>query len=245
MANYIVTGHTGEAHITSDDVRTFNAYTLGTNDYILPSNDQLKLNIVDNHTVRLDSGDLLMQGIHARIPYGSAETLDLDMGVAGYKRTDLIIARYENNGSIESVEFAVLQGDSSTGDAVAPTPTTGDLLHGDNLHETALYAVHFDGTVITGADPLYDVYKPKGGGSQLEATLTASGWANGEQTANVIGLASNGYDYIVSPASGYYKAYTEAGIYADDITSDNYIAFHCDSVPTSDIVVAILKVQVG
>lgn len=244
MANYIVTGHTGEAHITSDDVRTFNAYTLGTADYVLPSNDELKLTVIDNHTVRLDSGDILMQGIHARIPYGSAETIDLEIGTAGYKRTDLIIARYENDGTIESVEFSVLQGDSTSGEPVTPTPTRGDLLHGDNLHEMPLYAVHFDGTVITGADTLYNVYRPAAAAS-LEVTLQAENWSDNAQTVNVIGLPAAGFGFVVSPASASYLAYTGAGIYADDVTSDNYMTFHCASVPENDITVSILKVQVG
>ena len=97
LTNYIVTGHTGEAHITSEDVRTFNAYTLGTGDYVINSYDKLALTIVDNHTVRLAAGDLMTQGIHARIPHGYTEQIDLTPGTAGYNRIDLIIARYERH----------------------------------------------------------------------------------------------------------------------------------------------------
>lgn len=244
MANYIVTGHTGEAHITSDDVRTFNAYTLGTADYLLPSNDELALTVIDNHTVKLDSGDILMQGIHARIPYGTSETIYLEPGTAGYKRIDLIIARYENDGDIEQVTFEVLQGESTTGDPVAPTPTAGDLLHGDTLHEMALYSITFDGVLITGNEILYNIYKP-GGATTIEATLTAEGWADNAQTLNVIGVPANGFAYVITPASASYAAYTGAGIYADDVTSDNYITFHCSSAPTEDITVNVLKVQVN
>ena len=242
--NYIVTGHTGEAHITSDDVRTFNAYTLGTSDYILPSNDEFTATVVDNHTVSLASGDLLMQGIHARIPYGTAETLEFEIGTAGYLRTDLIIARYENDGTIESVEFSILQGDSATSNPVTPTPTSGDLLHGDELHEMPLYAVHFDGTVITSVEALYDVYRPSSG-AILTCTLTSDGWSDNTQTVNVAGLPSSGFAYTISPSGGYYTQYTSAGIYADDVTTDNYITFNCTTVPSANIVVSVLKVQVG
>lgn len=159
--NYIVTGHTGESHITSDDVRTFNAYTLGTADYVIKSNEVLALTIVDNHTVRLGSGDILMQGIHARIPHGYTEQIDLSLGTAGYNRIDMIVARYENDGVYESVRFEVLEGDSVSGDPVAPTPQSGDILHGDTAHEMPLYQIRFDGNVIVSAEPLYTLYMDK------------------------------------------------------------------------------------
>lgn len=161
LTNYIVTGHTGEAHITADDVRTFNAYTLGTADYVIKSNDVLALSIIDNHTVRLGSGDILMQGIHARIPHGYTEQIDLSLGTAGYNRIDLIVARYENTGTIEKVTFEVLEGDSTAGEPEAPIPQSGDILHGDVAHEMPLYKVTFDGNVILSAEPLFTLYMDK------------------------------------------------------------------------------------
>lgn len=161
LTNYIVTGHTGEAHITADDVRTFNAYTLGTADYVIKSNDVLALSIIDNHTVRLGSGDILMQGIHARIPHGYTEQIDLSLGTAGYNRIDLIVARYENTGTIEKVTFEVLEGDSTAGEPEPPIPQSGDILHGDVAHEMPLYKVTFDGNVILSAEPLFTLYMDK------------------------------------------------------------------------------------
>lgn len=79
----------------------------------------------------------------------------------------------------------------------------------------------------------------------LTCTLTAAGWADNVQTVAVTGLATSGYNYIVTPASASYSDYTGAGIYADDVTAANSITFHCTDVPSSNITVNILKVQVN
>lgn len=174
--NFIVTGHTGEAHITSDDMRTFQSATLGSGEYVLATGEQFEVTIIDNHTVNLASGDLLMQGVHARIPYNTVTTLYFENGVSGYNRKDLIIARYENSGDRESVEFAILQGESSSGTAVAPTPTKSNLLEDGNLNEMPLYEVTFEGTAITSIIPLYTSYETR----RLTTTLQASKWVGTE-----------------------------------------------------------------
>lgn len=72
-------------------------------------------------------------------------------------------------------------------------------------------------------------------------TLTASGWADNAQTINDAKFVSAGYAYTVAPASGSFADYADAMIYADDVTTNGQMVFHCDSAPTADLTVNIVR----
>ena len=82
----------------------------------------------------------------------------------------------------------------------------------------------------------------------ITATLTIDGWeADGDgfkQIVTVSNIPTSGYVYTVYPNSSQYKAWTEAGIYADDVTTGNSITFHCTTKPTVAVTVNIKKDQV-
>lgn len=83
----------------------------------------------------------------------------------------------------------------------------------------------------------------------LTGSLTVAGWTaetgGFKQTLTVSGLATSGYTYTVYPNSSQYKVWTEAGIYADDVSTANSITFHCTEKPTVAVSVNIKKEQVG
>ena len=83
----------------------------------------------------------------------------------------------------------------------------------------------------------------------LTGSLTVSDWTDEtggfKQILTVSGLAAAGYTYTVYPDSAQYKAWTEAGIYADDVTTANQMTFHCTAKPTAAVSVNIKKEQVG
>ena len=83
----------------------------------------------------------------------------------------------------------------------------------------------------------------------LTGSLTVAGWTaetgGYKQTLTISGLAVTGYAYTVYPNSAQYKVWTEAGIYADDISTANSITFHCTTKPTVAVAVNIKKEQVG
>ena len=83
----------------------------------------------------------------------------------------------------------------------------------------------------------------------LTGSLTVAGWTaetgGFKQALTVSGLATTGYTYTVYPNSAQYKVWTEAGIYADDVTTANSITFHCTEKPTVAVSVNIKKEQVG
>ena len=72
-------------------------------------------------------------------------------------------------------------------------------------------------------------------------TLTAAGWADNAQTINDSKFVSSGYAYTVAPASSSFTDYAEAMIYADDVTTNGQMVFHCDSTPTADLTVNIVR----
>ena len=73
-------------------------------------------------------------------------------------------------------------------------------------------------------------------------TLTVSGWSDNVQIINDARFMSAGYAYTIAPASGSFTDYTEAIIYADDVTKDGQIMFHCDSMPIADLTVNVVRV---
>ena len=72
-------------------------------------------------------------------------------------------------------------------------------------------------------------------------TLTAAGWADNAQTISNEKFVPVGYAYTVSPASGSFADYADAMIYADDVTTDGQMVFHCDSAPTADLTVNVVR----
>ena len=72
-------------------------------------------------------------------------------------------------------------------------------------------------------------------------TLTAAGWSNNAQTVSDSTFVSSGFAYPVSPASGSFADYADAMIYADDVATNGQMVFHCDSAPTADLTVNIVR----
>ena len=72
-------------------------------------------------------------------------------------------------------------------------------------------------------------------------TLTAAGWSNNAQTISNTNFLSAGYAYTVAPASGSFADYADAMVHADDVTTNGRMVFHCDSVPTANLTVNIVR----
>lgn len=155
MGIKIVTGMTGEPHITSDDDRALNLGIFGKDSYVLPVGDILKLEMVDVNTARISCGDIVMKGCHARIPAGDYEEVSIDNGTNGYNRIDLIVAQYERNAGVESVTLQVIKGTPSTGTAVQPDYTSGSIYWGTTKDCFPLYAITLSGINISGTNKLF------------------------------------------------------------------------------------------
>ena len=76
-------------------------------------------------------------------------------------------------------------------------------------------------------------------------TLTAAGWSSNAQTVSNAYFVASGYAYTVAPASSSFADYASAQIYADDVTTNGSMTFHCASVPTGNLTVNVLRVEVS
>lgn len=72
--------------------------------------------------------------------------------------------------------------------------------------------------------------------------LLASGWSNGAQTISNANFLASGFAFTVSPNSAARSKYMESLIYADDVTVDGQMTFHCDTAPDTNLTVNILRV---
>lgn len=111
----IVTGKRPENHITSEDDRYRNAGIFGRYASILDVGERLSPSIISATTIRIASGDIMLSGVHGRIPYGSYEDVEIASGTTGYNRMDCILAVYKKFGGYENMTLEVVQGEPTTG----------------------------------------------------------------------------------------------------------------------------------
>ena len=71
-------------------------------------------------------------------------------------------------------------------------------------------------------------------------TLPVS-WSNKTLTVLDVKFLASGYVYQVSPSSESFAEYAQCQIYADDITTNGSITFHCDSVPLNSLTVKVVR----
>ena len=108
MAVHLITGYKGTEHIKSKDARSFNAAMFGDGEFVMEIGEQIDASIINNNTVRVLDGDILMQGGHIRIETDTYEDLTIQTGTAGKKRIDLIVMTYEKDAS-QGTETAFLE----------------------------------------------------------------------------------------------------------------------------------------
>ena len=161
----IVTGRTGELHVTSDDDRHLHAGTFGEGKYILNTASKLNATNPSSNVVRLAKGDIIFQGCHARIE--DYEDVEITPGTEGYSRIDLICCQYKKVGGVESTELVVYTGTPATSNPTIPTPTYGNnnILDGAEIADMVLYKVTLTNvnitniervaTINTGLDDIY------------------------------------------------------------------------------------------
>lgn len=154
---YIVTGKTGNPHVTGADDAALNAGIVGNGDYILSNTDfQVTKN---GNTFRLGRAELLMQGVHSRIE--GNEELTVDDGDQGMYRIDSIVAYYQLDLStgIETTGLKILSGTptASSSNVKAPDINDGDLYNYASYREARLVNVHlYESTVQK-----YEIVIPK------------------------------------------------------------------------------------
>ena len=156
MAERIITGKTGEAHVTSLDERVLNGSLLGRNTlYKLPWGDNFDISITGDLTARVGTGIGVFQGIEFMVE----DPIDLtfeSLGPSVYRK-DLIIVEYKKDSvsGLESVEVKVKTGDASTvGNPPAPSLLQENIWDGDGtVYQQTIATITMEDSKIFGYMP--------------------------------------------------------------------------------------------
>ena len=156
MAERIITGKTGEPHVTSLDERVLNGSLLGRNTlYKLPWGSNFDISITGDLTAKVGTGIGVFQGIEFMIE----DPIDLtfeSLGPSVYRK-DLIIVEYKKDSvsGLESVEVKVKTGDASTiGNPPAPALLQQNIWDGDGtIYQQTIATITMEDSKIFGYMP--------------------------------------------------------------------------------------------
>ena len=158
MAINMITGYTGEPHVTSSQAGAGNAGMYGTDRYILNVLEKLDYELISNNLIRIKSGMILNQGRLMGIDYNDYVDLEIDNGQSGKKRCDLVVCTYSKNveNGIESAALKIVKGTSGD-DYVVPEYETGNILANAVLDDFPLYKIYIDGLSVDSVTKIADV----------------------------------------------------------------------------------------
>lgn len=184
----IVTGKAGVPHVSSADDGRRIAGEVGTGSYVLQTGGKLAPSLVDANTVRIATGDMIVQGRHIGVTV--PEDVKVASGSQGKKRMDYICVHYTRDVSgssptlVETVEWKVLQGTPGSS-ATAPSVPKGSILDGNADVTVPICSVTFDGLttgqpklLIPELTPLADLGDSvsQGRDPSLDRSGIAEGW---------------------------------------------------------------------
>lgn len=140
---HFVTSAQGKAHVTSANAAHLTAGLLGNGCYVLPIGQKLACTMTDSNTLRVLFGVASVCGRQWEIE-GDYEEVNIDNGVPGYNRTDLLVCRIETAPQ-ETIALKVYKGEETTGTPVVPGHVEGDLNDGDTVCEMPICSVLVNG----------------------------------------------------------------------------------------------------
>lgn len=157
MSLRIITGSTGVNHVTSQDDGSLNQGIFGRESAVLDIGNKFAAAVIDNNTIRIKDGDLILQGRHARVNAGVTDDVKIDTGAVDNNRIDLIVARYSLDPvtGYEDISYKVIKGTQTTGTAVDPAYNQGDIRTGAVLVDFPLYRVSIKSINIESVTPMF------------------------------------------------------------------------------------------
>ncbi|MBR1901014.1 MAG: hypothetical protein IJ820_08155, partial [Lachnospiraceae bacterium] len=149
MSTNIITGYTGERHITpAMDAAIFRA-VFGNDSYILSEGDMLQGSMPDNNRFVVAGGIVSMQGHQIQV---KQETLAVDTCASANKRIDLVVVRYTHDAAsqVDAAELLLLKGSevSSSNDPTEPAYNTGTIDEGATVVDMPLYRIDLAGASV-------------------------------------------------------------------------------------------------
>ena len=159
---HLVTGYAGAPHVASADQGSLFEALIRSGQFVMDAGANFAASIVSNNQIRVNDGELMVQGRHVKLPPGAYVDLTIENGAQGYRRTDLIVARYTRNADtgIEECSLVVIKGTPSENNPADPQYTTGIINAGGALqHDLPLYKVALSGLSIEGITALFEPQK--------------------------------------------------------------------------------------
>lgn len=152
----LVTGNTLETSVEASDDRALYAGIVGTGDYVFKVGQRFAHQIAGYGTVRILDGEGIMQGAHFIIPNGKYDDIEIDACVEGFKRIDLICARYRKFQNMETVELVVVKGVETARTPQVPEVSVGSILEDTSEHNMPLKKVTVQGSAIIGIENVFE-----------------------------------------------------------------------------------------
>lgn len=137
---------------------------------ILHAGSRMTAEIVSNNEIKINDGILCNYGRFMRIV--GSETVRIENGSSGVKRTDLIVARFTTTGTNETHTLTVIKG--SAGGA-EPSYNQTDIYSGTGTRDLVLYAVHLNGLNITSVERKCQEYMSI---RELTETVSKNVWSD-------------------------------------------------------------------
>lgn len=156
---HLVTGYAGAPHVASSDQGSLYESLIRSGQFVLDAGAKFSASIITNNQIRVNDGELMMQGRYVKLTPGAYVDLTIDNGTQGYSRNDLIVARYTRNAGsgIEECSLVVLKGEPAKSSPSDPEYTTGNLnAEGALQHDFPLYRVSISGFVLDGLTVLFE-----------------------------------------------------------------------------------------
>ena len=149
MSVSIITGYTGERHITPYMDAAVNRSIFGEDGCILATGNQMSASMPTINSFVIADGAFSIQG-HIGVTNG--ETLAVDTCATGSNRIDLVVARFTHNATtlIDGLEIVLVKGEETTS-AYPTTPTinTGVIANGATTVDLALYKITLSGSDVS------------------------------------------------------------------------------------------------
>jgi len=139
-------------HINAEDDAQVYRAVFGQVSGIAASDSQLACSIIDNNTVRMQSGTFSNQGYIICVPGGQTVDFSVQSGTQNMFRIDSIVATFIRGGgnTPDSHTFSVVTGTAAATQTAAqpPTLTQNDLSTGGSMRQEALFNLLIAGTTL-------------------------------------------------------------------------------------------------
>ena len=157
-----MTGYAGQPHVSAADQASLFEALIRSGEFVLEAGAKFSASIVSNNQIRVNDGEMLMQGRHVKMNPGTYVDLTIENGAQGYLRNDLIVVRYKRNADtgIEECSLVVLKGTPAEINPAIPEYTTGNInADGAMQHDFPLYRVPLSGLNVGKLVPLFNPQK--------------------------------------------------------------------------------------